>query len=607
MFCIGSSGSESHAVERVATGKPRRARARRARLLVLAIVAALAAAAALATGASAAGSAQGPPAGPKAPPFTQCPAIGLDNTCEYLIDVTNPNPKVPPKILKDASQTFYDGGDDVTVAVQNDTGGPLSSVHVGILNSGDFIFGLDGDGLCSESIFPKPEECPFASSTESPFDYYGPDTSFAIESEDAGMVVFPTALAPGQFTFFTLEAPPDGTAITAGEVNTTLSTLLTPANPELETGATVALPKNEDVTDTATVKGPHASTAKGKLKYTVYEDPECTKKVASGGEKTVTGGLAEASNPVGAGLANNKTYYWKAEYLGDSENTPAESDCGDEVMTFGTPPKPPAASIATALVGGGQVGASITVTEGTAVSDTAIITAPGSLPVTGRLTYAAYTNEECVGPSVRGLGGGGSTTGAGPSTNPVTLPVGRYYFRAFYSGNGVLAPASTVCGSEILTVVPKPPTPPGPPPPPVPNSTFKLNNIKASSNGTVTIVLVPTQNGVATLTVTVPTASISRDRSLATAAKSHKCKSSQIKLHGKCVAKTTVSGSLSASGVAGVPLTLTVKPSGKVTKALKKGRTVVLTAVLTYKSVFGGSPTKQTLTFKVKPKPKHHH
>src|ERR1700682_540288 len=88
------------------------------------------------SGAGASGFAQGPPAGPTSPPFFQCPAIGLDSTCQFLVDVTNSGPTVS----QDASQHFYDGSDDVTVAIQNDTSAPLASVHLGVANSGDNAF-----------------------------------------------------------------------------------------------------------------------------------------------------------------------------------------------------------------------------------------------------------------------------------------------------------------------------------------------------------------------------------------------------------------------------------------------------------------------------------
>jgi hypothetical protein len=103
--------------------------------------------------------------------------------------------------------------------------------------------------------------------------------------------------------------------------------------------------------------------------------------------------------------------------------------------------------------------------------------------------------------------------------------------------------------------------------------------------------------------VIVPTGTIARR--LAVDAKK-KCKRGLVRIKGKCRPKTTLSGKISATGVGGVPLTLTVKPSSAVRKALKKGRTVVLTAKLTYKSSLGGNPTVQTFHFTIKPKKKHH-
>jgi hypothetical protein len=106
--------------------------------------------------------------------------------------------------------------------------------------------------------------------------------------------------------------------------------------------------------------------------------------------------------------------------------------------------------------------------------------------------------------------------------------------------------------------------------------------------------------------VTVPTGTIARKEAIAARKKARKCKKGQIKIKRKCLPRTTVSGKISATGVAGVPLTLTVKPSGKITSALKKGKTVHLTATLTYKSALGGVPTVQTFQVTVKGKKKHH-
>jgi len=57
---------------------------------------------------------------------------------------------------------------------------------------------------------------------------------------------------------------------------------------------------------------------------------------------------------------------------------------------------------------------------------------------------------------------------------------------------------------------------------------------------------------------------------------------------------------------AGVPLKLTVKPSAKIRSLLSQGKTVHLTATLTYKSALGGAPTVQVFHVTVKGKRKGH-
>jgi hypothetical protein len=167
------------------------------------------------------------------------------------------------------------------------------------------------------------------------------------------------------------------------------------------------------------------------------------------------------------------------------------------------------------------------------------------------------------------------------------------------NGNGVADNAEPTSAAQIVWT----PAPPAP----TPTSSYKIQSIHANSDGTITIVFVPTQEGTAVVEVTVPTATISRNEAIA--AKAKKCKRNQIKIKGKCRPKTTVSSKLTATGKAGVPLKLTIKPSSKVKKALAKGKKVQLTAKLTYKSKLGGVPTVQTFHFTVKAKKKHkkHH
>lgn len=145
---------------------------------------------------------------------------------------------------------------------------------------------------------------------------------------------------------------------------------------------------------------------------------------------------------------------------------------------------------------------------------------------------------------------------------------------------------------------PPAPAPAPPPPPPVPNSGFTVQSITESSSGTVTITILPVQSGEASATVTVPTASIASTS--AVDAKAKKCKKGQVKIKGKCLPPTTAAGTISASGTAGTPLTLTVYLSSKIKALLKKGKPLHLTATLTYTSALGGAPTVQTVIFKDK-------
>jgi hypothetical protein len=131
---------------------------------------------------------------------------------------------------------------------------------------------------------------------------------------------------------------------------------------------------------------------------------------------------------------------------------------------------------------------------------------------------------------------------------------------------------------------------------PAPSGRYRLQSAHASARGAVTIVLVPFQDGTGTVEVTVPTATISRN---ATVAKK-KCKNSQVRIKGKCRPKTSLSGKVSAAGKAGVPLRLTVEPSSRVGKALAQGKKVRLAAKLTYESALGGPPTVNVHHFTVK-------
>jgi hypothetical protein len=154
-------------------------------------------------------------------------------------------------------------------------------------------------------------------------------------------------------------------------------------------------------------------------------------------------------------------------------------------------------------------------------------------------------------------------------------------------GNSGSQTASDPTGGAQVTFVPVPP-----------NSTVTIQKVTVNPNGTVTITYVPSDPGQGTLSVTVPTASVAK--------KAKKCKKGYIKLKGKCLPATSVIGAVSGQGTPGVPLTLTVKPNAKATKALKKGRSLHVVATLTYQSAKGGAPSVHVYHLTLKPKKTKH-
>jgi hypothetical protein len=411
-----------------------------------------------AASAVASGSAQGPPGLAVSAPFGQCAAVFEDPSCGYLIDITN---AAQPTVFVDPSIGYYEKEDDVLVGVQNDSSAPIGSIHVGVAGSGYGSFAFDTDGLCTPGGSPVPDGCPFGPGTVGA--YFGPDAELTPDpaSSDDGTVTFPTPLQPGQYTYFSLEAPFSGATIVAGSGNDVIETSLTDGT---NTGRHIADPSPVNVTDTATLHGPNVAKAlpTKKVVYHLYSDAGCTQEILiagkpAGGEKEiVTEGILPASDPVGAALATNAVYYWKASYEGDPENSAVAGNCGDETMMFGTPPSKPQAAIATTLTaaGGVQHGAQITVPPSTPVTDTASVTLNGA-PQSGRVTYYVFSDSGChlqVPNAI--LGGSVAVNGQYAPSAAVALPLGTYYFQAIYSGNAGTLGGRSACGAEVLSVVP---------------------------------------------------------------------------------------------------------------------------------------------------------
>ncbi len=143
------------------------------------------------------------PLRPRNPLFTECPAIGSDTGCEFLITL---NPGGTGAITKDSTQGPFGGSDDVLVGVLNNSGTTVGSLFI---NGGSLdIFDFDSNGLCTAS--PKPGGCPFGTSG-----YEGPNTSFSgrNSTHSSGFVNFTGGLAPGGTAYFNLEDDPTGSTV----------------------------------------------------------------------------------------------------------------------------------------------------------------------------------------------------------------------------------------------------------------------------------------------------------------------------------------------------------------------------------------------------------
>lgn len=109
--------------------------------------------------------------------------------------------------------------------------------------------------------------------------------------------------------------------------------------------------------------------------------------------------------------------------------------------------------ISTSLTGGGQSGKSITVPEGTAVTDNATLTGANASKATGTVEYKVYSDNKCT--ALAASAGTVSVTGGTvPASNAETLAPGTYYWQASYSGDENNNSSTSECGAETVSEQP---------------------------------------------------------------------------------------------------------------------------------------------------------
>jgi hypothetical protein len=293
--------------------------------------------------------------------FPQCPTIGTDTSCQYLITVS----KVGISIARDPSQPSYANNSagthepppstDALIGVQNNSSAPLSSLNL----SGPITFEFDGDGICDNASGPVPEGCraPSGVTACGPVNgpcsfppppgepagytefgappgmpawgngdvqngYEGPTSWFSNvgpSPNNSGTVNFSPAVPPGGSTYFSLEGVP----------NLPLTTYLTTEQTAAGTsGSVLYLPRGTRVRSTAQLTGGSGHLT-GQVIFGLFHNITCSGASIPAG----TSGPSSSSLASKAVLMDSAgTFYWQAQYGGDTANAPAVTNCGAQTV-----------------------------------------------------------------------------------------------------------------------------------------------------------------------------------------------------------------------------------------------------------------------------------
>ncbi|HEX7246322.1 MAG TPA: hypothetical protein VF245_12255 [Solirubrobacterales bacterium] len=128
---------------------------------------------------------------------------------------------------------------------------------------------------------------------------------------------------------------PCGKEVLTVKAKTSLSAILA-GQEEEETveGEEITVTEGFEVKDKATLSGTNASTATGTVKYLIFSDSECKELVVSAGEGSDEGTKVGSSGE--EELEGEATYYWQAEYSGDSLHQPSSTTCGKQFVLVRT-------------------------------------------------------------------------------------------------------------------------------------------------------------------------------------------------------------------------------------------------------------------------------
>jgi len=294
--------------------------------------------------------------------FGQCPAVGADTGCQYLLTVNS----LGTSIATDPSQPSYASNlaathetglpTDALIGVQNNSGAPITSLNI----TGPITFEFDGDGICdnasgavpkgceapsgSTACGPDPGPCSFAPPAGEPANYTdfgalhgtpawpngdvqngyeGPTSWFSNvgpSPNNSGTVNFSPAIPPGGSTYFSLEAAPKNLPIT-----TDLTASQAAAG---VSGSVLYLPRGTTVQNTAQLTGGTGHPT-GHVTFALFHNTTCSGASISAGTSTLPTATLESS-PVPMNSAG--TFYWETVYAGDATNAAAITRCGSQTV-----------------------------------------------------------------------------------------------------------------------------------------------------------------------------------------------------------------------------------------------------------------------------------
>jgi hypothetical protein len=201
------------------------------------------------------------------------------------------------------------------------------------------------------------------------------------------------------------------------------------------------------VKDTASLSG--GSSPGGSIEFKLYGPS--TSASCSGtpvDDETVTvSGNGTYTTPTGATPSQAGTYWWTANYGGDTANNAAASGCGAESVAISKA----SPVLATAPSAGGTVG--------TTVTDTAALA--GGYNPTGKIEFKAYgpsATADCSGTPVDDETV--TVTDDGTYTTPqgfTPSQAGTYWWTASYGGDSNNTPVASGCDQESVTITPASP------------------------------------------------------------------------------------------------------------------------------------------------------